>query len=87
MKLSEHWARLRERRWFKPVVTMLLIGAIFVFSTDVVSAFFPPSIDDLTLFMAQVVVTILNLIASLVAEVMRLLIVVMQYNGFTSSPS
>lgn len=86
MKLSEHWARLRERRWFKPVVTMLLIGAIFVFSTDVVSAFFPPSIDDLTLFMAQVVVTILNLIASLVAEVMRLLIVVMQYNGFTSSP-
>ena len=76
MTLSEHWARLRERRWFKPAVTVLLVGAIFVFSADAVFAF-PPDMNDLLLFMAQVAVTVLNLIATLVSEVMRLLILVM----------
>jgi hypothetical protein len=86
MTLSEHWARLRERRWFKPAVTVLLVGAIFVLSADAVSAFFPPSMDDLMFFLAQVVVTALNLVATLVSEIMRLLILVMQYNDFTTSP-
>lgn len=83
MTLSEHWARLRERRWFKPGVVLLFVVGVFVFSADAVMA--ADTMDKLAIFLAQIVALVMNFVAKMIVEFMQLVIVLMQYNSFTSS--